>query len=257
VDHAAPDRTGVPLADPTRGGVYRRRIRMATVEPGGVVAELEDDYHHFRCHLRHDGTVVTACEGEAVRYPWATCPGAMTLVGQLVGMPLSPRSTTVGEHADVGDQCTHLFDLAGLAVAHAWSGRPERRYAIDVPERDGTTTRPTLARDGEPLLAWTVEGDVVTAPEPFAGHSLRRGFMAWADRELDPDTAEAAIVLRRATMISWGRTVNLDDVRVAADLGAAFQGRCHTFSEAHLHEATRIAGSTLDFTDAADRLLSD
>jgi hypothetical protein len=81
--------------------------------------------------------------------------------------------------------------------------------------------------------------------------------MKWAERELDTDTAEAAIVLRRATMISWGRAVGLDEVAVAADLGPLLQGRCHTFSDAHVREATRMTGSTLDFTDDAERLLAD
>ena len=255
----APDRTGVPVAHATRhgSGVYRRRIRIQTVEPGVVLSEMEDDYHHFRCTLRHDGRVVTACDGEAVRYPWATCPGATALLAQLAGMPLSSRSTAVGEHADVGDQCTHLFDLAGLAVAHAHSGRDQRDYAIDVPDRKGTTTWSSLRRDGAPLFAWTVEGDVIAAPDQFEGQSLRKGFMRWAEAELDPDTAEAAIVLRRATMISWGRSLSLDSVGVAAELPASFTGRCHTFSEAHVQEAVRMRGTTLDFTDAADRLLTD
>ena len=130
-------------------GVYRRRIRIETVAPGVVVAELEDDYHHFRCTVHHDGRVVTASEGEAVRYPWGTCPGATSLVGQLAGMPLAPNSTAVGGHADVGEQCTHLFDLAGLGAAHVWAGRERREYAIDVPDRLGTSiTLPVMARDG-------------------------------------------------------------------------------------------------------------
>jgi hypothetical protein len=255
----APDRTGIPLADPARRGtgVYRRRIRLETVAPGVVAAELEDDYHHFACTLEHDATQVTACRGEAIRYPWGTCPGATGLVAQLVGMPLAPSSIAVGGHAEVAEQCTHLFDLAGLAVAHAWSGRERRLYAMDVPERSGTITRPRLTRDGAPLLEWTVDGDTITEPVPFAGRSLRGGFMPWAEQTLGPDTAEAAIALRRATMISWGRAVRLDDVASAADLGPVLQGRCHTFSEAHVHDATRMVGSTLDFTDAPDRLLTD
>jgi hypothetical protein len=256
---SAPDRTGVPVADATRhgSGVYRRRIRIETVAPGVVLAEMEDDYHHFRCTLRHDGHTVTACDGEAVRFPWATCPGATVLLGQLAGMPLSPRSTAVGGHADVGDQCTHLFDLAGLAVAHAHSGRELRTYAIDVPDRKGTTTWPVLRREGAPLFAWTVEGEVITAPDLFEGQSLRSGFMRWAEAELEPDVAEAAIVMRRATMISWGRALSLDSVEVAAELPTSFTGRCHTFSEAHVHVAVRMKGTTLDFTDAAERLLTD
>ena len=164
--------------------------------------------------MHHDGRVVTACEGEAVRYPWVTCPGATALVGQLAGMPLAPNSTAVGRHADVGEQCTHLFDLAGLGVAHAWAGRERRDVRDRRPRPFGDLDHAAGdgARRDATILAWTVDGDTIVAPEPFAGRSLRSGFMAWAEDALDTDTAEAAIVLRRATMISWGRAVGLDDV---------------------------------------------
>ena len=256
---AAPDRSDLPLVDPARfgTGVYRRRVRMVTTAPGTVVAELEDDYHHFRATVTHDGADVTGCVGEAIRYPWGTCPGATGLLTQLVGMELSSSSVAVGGHADVAEQCTHLFDLAGLAVAHAYAGRERREYDMAVADRKGDVSEPRLSRDGEPLLTWTVEGDVITGPDPYAGVSLRRGFMAWASSELDPDAAEAAIVLRRATMISWGRHVSLDDVSRASELGIALQGRCHTFSEAHVEQAVRMRETTHDFTDHPERLLAD
>ena len=80
----------VPVLDPSRygEGVYRRRIRLVLTDPGVVRAELEDDYHHFRCTLTFADGLITGCEGEAVRHPWTTCPGAMGLLRSLAGTPL-------------------------------------------------------------------------------------------------------------------------------------------------------------------------
>ena len=64
-------------------------------------------------------------------------------------------------------------------------------------------------------------------------------------------------MLRRGTMISWGRSMQLDDVDVAADLGETMLGSCHTFTVGTAEYAARKHGSTWDFTAAPDRLLDD
>ena len=66
---------------------YRRRIELVTVSPEVVQGELEDDFHHFRVSIAHDGAKVTAVEGTAVRHPWSTCPDALTPLRSLVGAP--------------------------------------------------------------------------------------------------------------------------------------------------------------------------
>jgi hypothetical protein len=249
----------VPVLDPTRygEGVYRRRIRIATAEPGVVRAELEDDYHHFRCTLTHDGGVITGCEGEAVRHPWTTCPGAMGLLRSLAGTPLDARSTAILGRVRGNDHCTHLIDLAGLAIAHAHAGRATRQYDLTIPDRVGTRSEPVLERDGEVFLRWVVEGSTIVDPQPFDGVGVTGGFRDFVDRELDVDTAEAAVVLRRGTMISWGRMTPLDDAHLAADLGPGMLGSCHTFTVGTADRAERKRGSTWDFTDAPERLLDD
>ena len=129
----------VPVLDPSRygEGVYRRAIRLATTEPGVVRAELEDDYHHFRCTLTHADGVIAGCEGEAVRHPWTTCPGAMGLLRSLVGTALDARSTAILGRVRGNEHCTHLVDLAGLAIAHAHAGRATREYELTIPDRVG------------------------------------------------------------------------------------------------------------------------
>jgi hypothetical protein len=251
----------VPVLDPAHygEGMYRRGIRIATVEPGVVRAELEDDYHHFRCTLTFADGLITGCEGEAVRHPWTTCPGATGLLRSLGGTTLDARSTAILGRVRGNEHCTHLVDLAGLAIAHAHSGRSTRRYDITVPDRGGTRSEPVLARDGDVILHWVIDGTTIVGPPAFAGGGVggAGGVRGFVERELDIDTAEAAFVLRRGTMISWGRSMQLDDVTVAADLGDTMLGSCHTFTAGTAEHAERKYGSTWDFTNAPDRLLDD
>jgi Protein of unknown function (DUF2889) len=222
---------------------YRRRIRLAAPAPGAVEAELEDDFHHFRVRLEHDGRRVTAIAGGAERFPWTTCGQATGPLAGLVGAPLAERSSAIAAHLPARANCTHLYDLAGLALAHRGV---DRRYHVVVPDRvDGATTA-TLDRDGKRRLAWQVRNHTIVAPEPFAGRTLRGGgFIQWADATFGPDEAEAAIVLRRALAISYGRQQDLDAYHTAAEL-PFMTGTCFTFQAERMPVALRVKGSTRD-----------
>lgn len=226
------------------GGVYRRRIELVTTSPSVVEGELEDSFHHFRVSIAHEGGRVAAVDGEAVRHPWSTCPDALAPLRALVGAPITADATAHGEHADARSTCTHWFDLAGLAMAQAGAGRAHRRYDIVVGERVQGRTTATLERDGDPVLDWEVDATSVLAPEPYAGQQMGRGFLAWANATLDPDTAEAAIVLRRACRTSLGLLMDLDDFATAADVGHDLDDTCHTFSVGVKDVALRMKGST-------------
>ena len=227
------------------GGVYRRRIELVTTSPSVVEGELEDSFHHFRVSIAHEGGAVTAVDGEAVRHPWSTCPDALTPLEELVGAPVTADATAHGAHADARTTCTHWFDLAGLAMAQAGAGRQRRRYDVVVGERDGRgRTTATLSRDGEPVLHWDVDATSVLGPDPYTGQEMGRGFLAWANAELDPETAEAAIVLRRACRTSLGLLMDLDDYATAADVGHGMENTCHTFSTSVMGVALRMKGST-------------
>ncbi len=148
---------------------YRRRIRVRTVEPGVVVSELEDDFHHFIVTLRHDGERVLSAAAESRRWPWATCPDATVPLGALAGMPLSRRFTAAGGWTDPRQNCTHQFDAACHAITHAASGRRDRacttsrcraatrhrRDSCSVVGRRRAAARvgPALVRDRRPCAA--------------------------------------------------------------------------------------------------------
>jgi hypothetical protein len=223
-----------------------------------VQGELEDDFHHFGVMLRHDGTHVTDVAGDGIRFPWTTCPSAIEPLRALAGAPLSRRLSTLGEHAPARQNCTHLFDLSGLAIAHAARGDGGiRTYDVAIDDRDGKRTQPQLSRDGELVLRWDLVGRQLLGPAPFENVSLRGGFIAWAEETLDPDTAEAASVLRRACDISLGRVMDLDVFETADMLGEQVRGTCHSFQPGTIEQAVRVKGQTRDFTTDPGALLRD
>jgi len=229
---------------------YHRKIRLVA-HGTRITGDLVDDPHHFRVHLEHDGQHVTALRSEAIRYPWTPCPEAARPLQELVGMPLSPHCTAVGERSQAVGQCTHLFDLAGLAVAHAAAGRTRRVYHCVVDGDRGEVARATLHRDGELLFDWEVRGGMenttLHGAPPFDGIRLTGGFMAWAQQSLDPELAEAAIVLRRACMIGGVRFYDLDDVTMAPEMGD-LNGRCFTYSRGNVERAYRVRDTRRDFS---------
>jgi hypothetical protein len=243
-------------------GSYRRRIRVVATEPGVVEGALEDDFHHFAVTLRHDGTTVISVEAGARRWPWSTCPGAAEPLRAVAGMPLSPRCLAIGEHGDPRMNCTHMFDLAGLAVAHAARGGPvgtRRQYDAEIPAQAqaGAPTDVRLWRDDELVHTWTLEGRQCVAPPTFADAPWRGGFLRWADKTFAPDESEPVIVLRRACDIGMGRGMDLDAVETAKELEQVMSGVCFSMQPEQIALAVRNKGTIRDFHDNPSKLLED
>ncbi|MEX0664534.1 MAG: DUF2889 domain-containing protein [Acidimicrobiia bacterium] len=243
-------------------GAYRRRIRLVVTAPGVVEGGLEDDFHHFVVTLRHDGERVTAAEAGAERWPWTTCPDAAGPLRTVAGMPLSLRCLAIGEHADPKQNCTHMFDLAGLAVAHAARGGPvgtSRQYDVEVPAGglEGERIDIRLWRDDELLHTWTVEGRTCLAPPPFSEAQWRGGFLRWADKTFPPEESEPVIVLRRGCDIGIGRGMDLDAVEAATELEPLMAGICYSMQPEQIAVALRNKGTIRDFDADPSALLKD
>ncbi len=235
--------------------IFRRRVEIISTEQNGsgeVRAALEDDFHHFRVWARHSNGVLCEIGGEALRYPYSACPQANGQLNKLIGMPLNHIAHSVTRYTDAQHQCTHLLDLAGLAIASAARGTPKRRYEIQVPQRIGGRTHPSLLRDGAPYLSWDVLGTVIQAPPPYEAIDLREGMARWALSRLPEEEAEAALLLRRCTMISLGREHNLD-----AQEHASSTGHCYSQQPLRAQQALRIKGSTWDFSVSGAALCAD
>ncbi len=223
-----------------------------STEEGCVDAALEDDYHEFVVTLRHDGTVVTEITGVARRFPWSTCPGAMEKLAPLRGCRLVALSARVDARMSVSSQCTHLYDLARVAMAHALRGG-RRQYDIAIPDLVDGTTSALIFRDGQIALDWTIRSNTIVAPAPFAGHCLL-GRANWPDGALtDADTAEAAMLLRRMTMVALRRAVYAN--RPSYDDAVKSLGHvCHSLQPGLKGIATGV-GQTHDFSNRPDALL--
>jgi len=234
---------------------YRRRTVLTTPEPGLVVADLEDDFHHFVVALRHDGATITSVECTSLRWPWSTCPSAAEPLRALAGMPLAPRFTAAAAWTNPRMNCTHQFDAACHAITHAYWRRDRRQYDIEVPSRapDGEGTV-RLWVDGALRLTWTVTWAGLVAPAPpFDAAPWKGGFMRWADATLEPDDAECAIALRRGCDIGMGRNMDLDSVARADLLPASMTGVCHSMQPGVMERAARHVGSIRDFGEHPER----
>jgi hypothetical protein len=231
---------------------FRRRIGIASKgdhEAGEVRASLEDDFHHFRVRLVHSKRRIQTIEGIAVRHPYTTCPLAADRLSHLRGAELNGLAHSVMRMTDASLQCTHLMELSGLAIAAAARSIAERWFDVEVPRRVEGCTLASLDRDGRRLLSWELRDTTITAPSPYNGISLRQGMAAWALSNLEPDEAEAALILRRCALISLGRAKNLD-VQVHAEP----TGRCFVQQPERAAQGLRIVGSIVDFTAAAAEL---
>jgi len=241
-------------------GAFRRRIDLYRRGKGRVIGWVEDDFHHFGVCLDYEEGLVSGLQVAAERVPWATCPGAAVPLQLLVGQRLVARSSDVGRLIDMRLQCTHLFDLAGLLLAHAFHGRGRRSYEAVIADRaweregDGFRFGPGRAvvwRDEREAMVWDMDGTDIVGPAPYTGHSIQRGFREWTEG-MDVETAEAATVLRRAVFVSGGRPRDLDRRASADTIG--FDGVCHSYQPGVREQAFRIAGATRRFESAADML---
>ncbi len=242
---------------------YRRLIDLHCTDDATVTAWLEDDFHHFGVTVIHDGKAIVDIHAAAPRYPWTTCPGALHELRALIGKPLVRRASDIGRLLQMRTQCTHLFDLTGLALAHACQRREHRRYEVVVPYRElsgGKNGVPwifgpvtvVMKQNGECVARWSLDDQIITAPAEHAGQSLRRGFREWTEA-MPEQEAEYATILRRAIMVGSARPIDMEGVETAADFGNA--AVCYSFQPERSRIALRKADSLRDFSGGNQGML--
>jgi len=244
-------------------GTFRRAIDLKRCDHNCVVAWLEDDVHHLGVTIDHDQHNVIRVSAKALRVPWSTCPEATAGLQQLTGKPLFNRASDIGLYLNMRSQCTHLFDLAGLAVAHAASGRESRRYDVVVPVPTVRAWdhgrclleqgRAELLRDGKLVFHWIFEDLQIVGPDQFAGLSLQEGFRAWTEG-MPVDEAEAATVLRRALTLVGARRYD-QHLQSPMDL-PHMTGSCYTYQSA-VAKGARFVRILRDFSDTPDAMLRE
>lgn len=246
--HSSDSQNAAPIKTAIGGAPGLHRIIRLNAIDGEVRSAIEDDFHHFRVLIRHDGARVTDVGATALRQPFSLCGAAGSRLDELVGERLLRDTTQFFRQHDALLQCTHQFDLATLAIALAARGVGARHYHAFVEDGGaaGAQRRATLRRDGETILSWALQGGMIEAPDPYSGQALGRGFTAWAGTNLEVDDAEAALVLRRAIFISGGRgrAEELD-----RQPHAVARGGCWVQQPERASLATREKGTSRDYSD--------
>ena len=222
---------------------FWRRFRI-TPEKGVIKTEVEDDFHCMGVVVYYEDGTATQIVADLIRAPWSTCPGAESkLVATFTGKSLVDFSR-------VGDKkmnCTHLYDLALLAAAHAQDKEPTV-YDILVSDPENEMRNAEVRRNGETLLTWIEQGFHIVEPVGAAGIRLDQ-LRAWIDT-LEPDLQEPARLLQWGNMLANGRIIPLEDQSDATKMPAS----CYTFQPERAVMATRI-GEIKDFSQGDIRPL--
>jgi len=223
---------------------FRRRF-VVDPAPGRVRCDVEDDYHHMRVVVLHDGEVATQVEAEMIRVPWTTCGGAQAVLARTF---TGVRLDQFAERGEKVANCTHLFDIALLAAAHARDTAP-LTYDILVADPVEGVWRAELRRNGAAVLGWDLSGFVFSQPPHLAGMRLDK-LRPWID-SLDSVGQEQARLLRWGTILAHGRGRQFAD---ASERRRLPLGQCYTFQPENAPNARYIEGSVRDFSGSAGPL---
>jgi hypothetical protein len=215
---------------------FTRRLRITALR-GKVRSEVEDDFHHMRVTIEHDGEVAHMVKAELLRAPWSTCPEAVLKCEQTFTQVELKEFTA---KRDKAYNCTHLYDLALLAAAHAHD-EAVLVYDVFVTDPIDGKRHAQLKRNGEMLLQWWDREYHIVEPPALAGMKLME-MREWIDAQ-DPPQQEAARILQWASLIAHGRIIPLEQQSDASRMRPS----CYTFQPEQAARAKRI-GIARDFS---------
>ncbi|MGK0499082.1 MAG: hypothetical protein ACJAYG_000713 [Oceanicoccus sp.] len=248
-------RIDVPRNPNYGDGVLRRRIRL-TGFADRVVAELEDNYHAFHFQLIHNAETITDIKVQTHRVPFNTCAGAVEPLRDLIGIKLNSSTKDITRQVSPKANCTHLFDLSMLAIAHCRRGEVVTTYDVTVTDENGKPGQTSVYRDGEQILQFITHNWQILQPAELAGKPLHKGFTRWANELYSGDLKEALMVLQKGYFISQARAYDLEKLAgLPASTNTPMLGACYSFSRPIVEQAIRTGNNIRDFSDSPEQLL--
>lgn len=218
---------------------FRRCIEILPAG-GSVMAALEDDFHAMAVRLIHRAGRIVRVEPMMHRAPWTTCPGARSVLREAFeGLALDDAIRVAGKTR----HCTHLYDLASLAAAHA-SDPSASRFDMAVSDPAAGEVHALCRLNGHDIFRFSHRDNVLVHPDDLAGVSLfdRR---EWRGR-VGPARQEAARLLQWCAILAHGRQIPMHRQNDALRMPA----NCYTFQPANALKALRV-GEVVDFSASA------
>jgi hypothetical protein len=239
-------------------GMYRRRIRL-TRQDSQVFGELEDDCHGFRVTLQHDGRVVTAITGDALRVPLTSCAGALAPLQTLVGLALDASLPAILAQSKPRNNCTHWYDLSLLALTHATQREPVRVYDVEVVDQaaDDESARAEVFLNGVSVHRWLIDRTTIVEPQEFARRPVLNGFSAWAYSTFNGEAREAAFVLSKGIFVAFSRLFDMSGISGQSALKHTnMLGACYSYSPGVVETSFRNYDTVRDFSTTPEDLLT-
>jgi hypothetical protein len=234
-----------------------RAIRLHSPGPGRIEAALEDIRHAMICTVSHDDRQITGVEADFRRYTLPLCPGASEPLKALVGMPLDTGTSEFFANGRARQNCTHMLDLAWLAMRHAVRGAGQWIYEIEIPDALTGPQRGTLKRNGVTVQDWTVENNRIVGSGSLGGQSLGSGFTRWLTTQssLSDLEVEESLVLQKGFFMVKARRFGVPEGELDDGLRKAMTGACFGYAPERIEHAFGLSGMERDFTHHPERLL--
>lgn len=214
-----------------------------------VLATLDDNHHAMWCRLHHDGQAAVRVESGMPRVPLTTCPAAAALLDELIGLPLSTVRSDLFAGGRARRQCTHLFDIAALALLFA--NAPEDSRTIDVVIPDDLAGRLTVSGmlNGETAIEFVVQSERIASPPELAGQHLKLGYVPWASARFGGAYLDVALMMQKAFMVAegWPYLIDRQPGRGVTD-ATELKGACFSYTEPRFSNAREVAPHVIDFS---------
>jgi hypothetical protein len=195
--------------------------------------------------ISHDGHTITALDSITRRAPWDACTGAQAVAKRsFIGLPLDAALPASEKRSN----CTHLYDLAVLAAAHARDAQP---LVYDVLVSDPIAAHADLMlaeirRNGVAVWQWQMRGQMretlLLAPAAVAGVKLTE-LRDWIATLCAPE-AEAARMLQWVSMMANVRQSRSSHIGPPP----AARQRCYVLGGELASENRKLTVSPRDFS---------
>lgn len=236
-------------------GTYRRRTLLRR-KPGAIEVVMEDCSHAMQLLMQHRDGAITDLQGEVVRAPVTSCRRAPDQLTELLGLPLTDNADIYRQHSPQHLHCTHLYDMALLAIEFALREGGQQQFDVEVGDEVEGAIDGKIFLDQQLIHHWVVRQGKLAEPAKFAGQSAFKGFAHWAKSQFSGDALLCAFGLQRGLMVANAR--RWDMAAIAGEPADTFgppPGACYSYTKGREKDAVRTANPVRDFSDTPEQLL--